>query len=70
MLLQDVAVIYDELSNNCSLLSCDPFTSPEYFEYRQRVVDAVASDKTLDPSQFQYDAIELREMRAEMRESI
>mmetsp|Transcript_13878 Transcript_13878/g.40588 ORF Transcript_13878/g.40588 Transcript_13878/m.40588 type:complete len:132 (+) Transcript_13878:725-1120(+) len=57
VMLQDVAVIYDDLENNCSLRLCDPFTSKYFFEYQQEVVEAVASDDSLDPSKFKFGKI-------------
>mmetsp|Transcript_34723 Transcript_34723/g.64045 ORF Transcript_34723/g.64045 Transcript_34723/m.64045 type:complete len:436 (-) Transcript_34723:95-1402(-) len=66
VLLQDVAVIYDDIESVVKLV--DPFTLPQFMEYRRQVLHAVKTDSSLDPSKFKSDEIELREMRAELKE--
>lgn len=68
VLLQDVAVMYDEMES--VVKSVEPFTLPDFFEYRRLVLEAVENDNALDPSTFKSNATELREMRAELQEKL
>ena len=66
ILLQDVAVLHDNLA--CSIVSCDPFNTSEYQEYRKELLESIASDESPDPSNFRHVSLELHDVKSDVAE--
>jgi len=58
ILLQDVAVLRDDIQH--SILSHDPFSHSDFDDFRARLLEAVGSDASHDPSTFRSPVMEVR----------
>ena len=58
MLLQDIAVIKDDIQH--STLSHDPFSHGDFDEFQASLLEAIAADTSHDPSTFRSPAAEIR----------
>lgn len=66
ILLQDVAVLHDSLA--CSIVSCDPFNTCEYQEYRKELLESISGDASPDPANFRHVSLELHDIKSAVEE--